>query len=45
MEKRKKIKEKIFRRGDYALFTSVTKGVWVFVTTYNKQKLYQKAAL
>lgn len=25
MEKRKKIKEKIFRKGDYALFTSVTK--------------------
>lgn len=37
MEKRKKIKEKIFRRGNYALFTSVTKGVGVFVTTYNKQ--------
>lgn len=37
MEKRKKIKEKIFRRGDYALFTSVTKGGGVFVTTYNKQ--------
>lgn len=37
MEKRKKIKEKNFRRGDYALFTSVTKGVGVFVTTYNKQ--------
>lgn len=37
MEKRKKIKEKIFRRGDYALFTSVIKGVGVFVTTYNKQ--------
>ena len=37
MEKIKKIKEKIFKWGDYALFTSVTKGVGVFVTTYNKQ--------
>ena len=36
-ERKEKIKEKIFRKGDCALFTSVTKGVWVFVTTYNKQ--------
>lgn len=35
--KEKKKKEKIFRRGYYALFTSVTNGGGVFVTTYNKQ--------
>ena len=37
IKKIKKWEEKIFRRGYYALFTSVTKGVGVFVTTYNKQ--------